>query len=59
MEFWITLWTLVLFGTMAIFTILAIVVTIGGFSDIKALFRTLKQGHEAEQESGESSGGNS
>ena len=46
MTFWITLWKVVLIGSLAIFAVMAVVVTIGGYFDIKRLFATLAKDHE-------------
>lgn len=50
MDFWIKFWTLLLFASMAVFVCLAVVVTIGGFFNIKSLFETLtKNANEKEE----------
>ena len=49
-DFWILLWKCVLIGGVGLFTLLAIVVTIGGAYDIRKLLRQLKD--TAEEESG-------
>ena len=41
MKFWIVFWTVFLFVSIAVFAGLAVVVTLGGFSDILALFRKI------------------
>jgi len=41
MNFWINFWTIVFFASLAIFAGLAVVVTIGGFFNIQALFKSL------------------
>lgn len=41
MNFWINLWTLFFLLSLALFGGLAVVVTIGGFFDIRALFKSL------------------
>ncbi len=43
MSFWVILWKALFIFSIGIFTLLAIVVTIGGAIDIKNLFRTLKE----------------
>jgi hypothetical protein len=43
MNFWINLWTLFFFLSLALFGGLAVIVTIGGFFDIRALFKTLTE----------------
>lgn len=45
LEFWILLWKIVLIGGVALFTALAVVVTIGGALDIRRLFQTLRDEH--------------
>lgn len=41
MNFWINLWTLFFFVSLALFAGLAVIVTIGGFFDIRSLFKSL------------------
>jgi hypothetical protein len=50
MQFWISFWTAVLIAAVAIFTGLAVVVAIGGFFDVKAMFRTILTHHAEEDE---------
>ncbi|NLS98244.1 MAG: hypothetical protein GXX96_39445 [Planctomycetaceae bacterium] len=45
LEYWIFLWKVVLIGGVALFTVLAVVVTIGGALDIRRLFKTLREEH--------------
>jgi len=45
MEFWIKLWTVVLIAGLSIFATLAVVVSIGGFFDIRALFKNIEAQH--------------
>ncbi len=45
LEFWVWLWKCVLIVGVGLFAILAVVVTIGGASDIRKLFRTLREEH--------------
>ena len=47
MDVWIKIWTFFFFASLAIFAILMVVVSIGGFFDIKSLFKSLNA--EAEQ----------
>ena len=42
MQFWIGLWTVFLFASLAIFAGLAVVVSIGGYFNIRSLFKSLK-----------------
>lgn len=50
--FWIVLWKIVLIGGIGLFAVLAVVVTVGGLSDVRRLFQSLRQ-TEAEEKSGE------
>jgi hypothetical protein len=43
MNFWINLWTLFFFLSLALFAGLAVIVTIGGFYDIRSLFKSLTE----------------
>ena len=52
MNFWINLWTIVFFASLAGFTILAVVVSIGGFYDIISLFKGLVAQHKKAEEAG-------
>lgn len=45
MKFWIVFWTLVLILGLGVFAGLAIVVSIGGFFDIKSLFKSIEEQH--------------
>ena len=38
MNFWITFWAWVIVGSMSAFAILAVVVPIGGWGDLKVMF---------------------
>jgi len=51
MNFWINLWTLFFLLSLALFGGLAVIVTIGGFFDIRSLFKSLtdRTGQEDEQ----------
>jgi len=42
MEFWILIWKVVFIFAVIIFTFMALWVTIGGYFDLKKLFRKLK-----------------
>jgi len=50
MQFWIDFWTWLLIGAVVLFAGLAVVVSIGGFFDVKRLFRSIEAKHAAEQE---------
>ncbi len=41
MNFWINFWTIFFFASLAVFAGLAVVVTIGGFLNIRSLFKKL------------------
>jgi hypothetical protein len=41
MNFWISFWSFFFFASLAIFAVLAVVVTIGGFYNIRSLFKNL------------------
>ena len=41
MEFWQAFWAVFLFASLGLFAILALVVSVGGLSDIFALFRKI------------------
>jgi hypothetical protein len=43
---WATIWAVVLVVTLVLFAVLAVVVTIGGFKDVLAMFRELDAQHE-------------
>jgi len=46
MEFWTNFWTVVLVGAIGLFAVLAVVVTIGGFFDVRRMFRTMSEPSE-------------
>ena len=50
MEFWIQFWRIVLVAALAVFASLAVVVTIGGFRDVLALFRSIDAQHQRQDE---------
>jgi hypothetical protein len=41
MDFWIKFWSFFFFASLGIFAVLAVVVTIGGFYNIRSLFKSL------------------
>lgn len=49
MQFWIEFWTWLLIVAVVLFAGLAVVVSIGGFFDVKRLFRSIDAKHAAEQ----------
>jgi len=53
MDFWITFWQITLIAAVAIFAVLAVVVTIGGFGNVLALFRSIDAQHAREDDGGD------
>jgi hypothetical protein len=51
MNFWINFWTVFFIISLALFAGLAIVVTIGGFFNIRSLFKNLSGRSEQPEES--------
>lgn len=49
MNFWINLWTLFFLVSLALFGALAVIVSIGGFFDIRSLFKSLTAGAAQEK----------
>ena len=56
MEFWIDFWTFFFFASLAIFAVLAVVVTVGGFFNIRSLFKSLTNRDEQQATDEESTG---
>ena len=56
MQFWIDVWTFFFFASLAVFAVLAVVVSIGGFFNIRTLFRGLKDRSDGSAEGGSSRG---
>jgi hypothetical protein len=54
MTFWIYFWSFFFFVSVALFTVLAIIVAIGGYYNILSLFKTLtaRRAHEDETSAG-------
>lgn len=50
MNFWINFWTTFFIVSLVLFTILAVVVTIGGFFNIRSLFKSLVERAEQSDE---------
>ena len=42
MQFWIDFWAFFFFASLVFFTALVVVVAIGGFFDIRSLFKSLR-----------------
>ena len=49
MKFWIDFWTIFFFASLVIFASLAVVVTIGGFFNIRSLFKSLTNRADQQQ----------
>ena len=45
MNFWINFWSIFFFVSIALFAGLAVVVSIGGFFNIRSLFKSINQQH--------------
>jgi len=50
MNFWISFWTIFFVVSLVLFTLLAVTVTIGGFFNIRSLFKGLSQRAEQEKD---------
>jgi len=57
MNFWINLWTIFFFISLALFAGLAVVVSIGGFFNIRSLFKSLSQRSDRQDENSSSEDG--
>ena len=53
MDFWIKLWTIFFIASLSVFAGLAVIVTIAGFYNIKALLKGLIAAHKAQENSSE------
>lgn len=42
MDFWVTFWSVFFFASVALFTLLAVVVSIAGFFNIRAMFKAFR-----------------
>ena len=47
---WPTIWAWIITAGLTVFALVAIVVAIGGFFDVRAMFRNIAAQHEAAQE---------
>jgi hypothetical protein len=45
-SFWLIFWMFVLAAGLAVFAVLAVVVAIGAFFDVRAMFRSIERQHE-------------
>ena len=50
MDFWISFWTYFFIASLVIFAVLAVVVTIGGFFNIRSLFKSLSSRDDRQEE---------
>ena len=50
MSFWINFWTVFFFASLAVFAGLAVVVSIGGFFNIRSLFKGLTNRDDRQEE---------
>ena len=50
MNFWISFWTIFFVVSLVLFALLAVTVTIGGFFNIRSLFKNLSQRHGQEED---------
>ncbi len=50
MNFWINFWTIFFIASLALFAGMAIVVSIGGFFNIRSLFKSLTERSEPSEE---------
>ncbi len=50
MNFWINFWTIFFIASLALFAGMAIVVSIGGFFNIRSLFKSLTERSEQSEE---------
>ncbi|MCK5271361.1 MAG: hypothetical protein KAJ52_02245 [Sedimentisphaerales bacterium] len=53
MDFWIKFWSVFFFISLAAFTALAVSVTIGGYFNIRSMFRQLSSQHKQQAENPE------
>ncbi len=56
MSFWVQFWSWFFFISLALFVILAVVVLVGGFLNIRALFTTLSKQAGAQESAGAKAG---
>lgn len=53
---WVKIWSFLFFASLGLFTLLSIAVTIGGFFDIRSLFKDLLEARNQTQQDGKSDG---
>ncbi len=49
MNFWISFWTIFFVVSLVLFALLAVTVTIGGFFNIRSLFKSLSERREQKE----------
>ena len=54
MDAWAALWGWILIGVFTVFAVLSVVITIGGFFDVRSLFSTIDQQHDKKRGEAES-----
>jgi hypothetical protein len=52
MEFWIIFWIMLFFASLVLFAVMAVAVSIGGFFNIRSLFKTLSAESDRKDVSG-------
>jgi hypothetical protein len=50
MHGWATFWGIVLLSALGIFACVSLVVSVGGFSDVLAMLRRIRESHEGHDE---------
>jgi len=53
---WVKIWTFFFFASLSLFACLSIVVTIGGFFDIRSLFQDLSEAKAKAEQASETDG---
>jgi hypothetical protein len=49
MKFWIDFWTIFFYASLAVFAGLAVIVSVGGFFNIRSLFKSLTERTEQDE----------
>lgn len=50
MEFWISFWKIFFILTLALFAVMSVVITIGGYRDLKLLFKKMEEANNAAED---------
>ena len=50
MDAWAIFWGLLFIAVLVVFTILTVVIAIGGYFDVKSLFRTIDKQHQEDEQ---------